>query len=601
MLIAVAWSAPAFCSEIHDAAKSGDLAKVQALLKDNPDLVSSKDDRGSTPLHLAAASGHKDVAELLIAAKADVNARDDNGSTPLHSAVQEDHKDVAELLLASKADVNIRNYNGWTPLHTAAWKGHKDVAELLLANNADVNAKDYGDDTPLHTAASVGRLEVAEVLLANKADVNPQAGKRGVTPLDFASIGGHQNVVELLRQHGGLEGSALRTATPESALTVTLKGGGVCYPSERSGDISIKCNRGNVLSTFVVSTTPTLHLIDGRGPKDLGKGKALHGTIDTVQPGSFNSNWDRGFKIPLTAGRHTIDVSFFEGVGTMVSTSADLTVAFVAVSGHSYIVDALITSSVNPVTPTAWSPIVFDATDKAEQLVPVWSVPFGGNAIHEAAADGDLERVAALLKDSPGRVFSKDAGGDTPLHWAAQNDRKAVAELLLANNAKIDATNFDGWTPLGTAAMYGHKDLAEVLLANKADPNARNKSGSTALHAAAGFGHADIAELLLSNKADVDAMVNDRETPLHIAAVSGHANVAELLLANKANVNARTTEGVTPLHYAAGRGHVDVAESLLAHGADVNAVDNKGKTPLGYAKRVNKRLADLLRQHGGHE
>jgi hypothetical protein len=34
MLIALPWSAPVFCSDIHDAAKSGDLAKVQALLKD---------------------------------------------------------------------------------------------------------------------------------------------------------------------------------------------------------------------------------------------------------------------------------------------------------------------------------------------------------------------------------------------------------------------------------------------------------------------------------------------------------------------------------------------------------------------------------------
>jgi len=32
-------------------AKSGDLAKVQALLKENPDLVFSRDEIGRTPLH----------------------------------------------------------------------------------------------------------------------------------------------------------------------------------------------------------------------------------------------------------------------------------------------------------------------------------------------------------------------------------------------------------------------------------------------------------------------------------------------------------------------------------------------------------------------
>ncbi len=41
-------------------------------------------------------------------------------------------------------------------------------------------------------------------LLASKADVNAK-DKEGVTPLHFAAGGGHKNVAELLRQHGGKE------------------------------------------------------------------------------------------------------------------------------------------------------------------------------------------------------------------------------------------------------------------------------------------------------------------------------------------------------------------------------------------------------------
>ena len=85
--------------EILEAAKSGDLAKVKALLKGNPDLVLSKDTNGMTPLHFSA-QGHKDVAELLLASKAEVNAKDKTGSTPLHHAANLGHKDVAEVLLA---------------------------------------------------------------------------------------------------------------------------------------------------------------------------------------------------------------------------------------------------------------------------------------------------------------------------------------------------------------------------------------------------------------------------------------------------------------------------------------------------------------------
>jgi len=41
------------------------------------------------------------------------------------------HKDVVELLLANKADVNAKDNSGKTPLHIAVSKGHKDVVELL--------------------------------------------------------------------------------------------------------------------------------------------------------------------------------------------------------------------------------------------------------------------------------------------------------------------------------------------------------------------------------------------------------------------------------------------------------------------------------------
>jgi hypothetical protein len=116
---------------ICDAAEEGALEKVEALLKGNPDLVFSKDNRGDTPLTLAARGGHARVAELLLANKADVNARDDAGWTPLLWAASGGYKDVAELLLINKADVNAKNTAGQTPLQRAKLFHYEDVAELL--------------------------------------------------------------------------------------------------------------------------------------------------------------------------------------------------------------------------------------------------------------------------------------------------------------------------------------------------------------------------------------------------------------------------------------------------------------------------------------
>lgn len=50
------------------------LAQAKALLANDPDLVASRDDKGRTPLFYAADSGRKNIAEILVANKADVNA-----------------------------------------------------------------------------------------------------------------------------------------------------------------------------------------------------------------------------------------------------------------------------------------------------------------------------------------------------------------------------------------------------------------------------------------------------------------------------------------------------------------------------------------------
>ncbi len=131
---ALAAATPGLCGPIHDAARAGDLAKVQSLVKQQPDLVFSKDEQyGQTPLHIAAFYGHKDVAEFLLANKADVNARAKNGSTPLHLAAGRGNKEIVELLLANKAEVNAVDNEGWTPLHSATTFKQKEIEDLLVA------------------------------------------------------------------------------------------------------------------------------------------------------------------------------------------------------------------------------------------------------------------------------------------------------------------------------------------------------------------------------------------------------------------------------------------------------------------------------------
>jgi ankyrin repeat protein len=193
----------------HDAAGNGDLEKVRALLAADPALVFSKDaEDGMTPLHRAAENGLADVAELLLAGKADVNAVSAHGMTPFLAAVKNHHMEVARLLLARGADVNAGYFPpDWKPLHYAAFHGHADMVELLLAHGVKVDAEVYYRDatqfnieglTPLLLAAEEGHKEVVALLLAGGADVNAHDMQEGWTPLHFAASLGHKEVVELL-------------------------------------------------------------------------------------------------------------------------------------------------------------------------------------------------------------------------------------------------------------------------------------------------------------------------------------------------------------------------------------------------------------------
>ncbi|MDR2170042.1 MAG: ankyrin repeat domain-containing protein, partial [Planctomycetaceae bacterium] len=83
-----------------------------------------------------------------------INTRDQFGSTLLHVAVtKNDNKIIDELLvrnlIRAGADVNVKDNNGATPLHDAAERGRPEMLTILLEAGADVNAKDIHGMTPL--------------------------------------------------------------------------------------------------------------------------------------------------------------------------------------------------------------------------------------------------------------------------------------------------------------------------------------------------------------------------------------------------------------------------------------------------------------------
>ena len=197
------WSTVAHCGEIHKALKDNDSAKGIELIKNNPDLVFTKDEDGFTPLHLAAANGNEElVSFLLTTTKAEVNARDNARSTPVHqAATAKGHSDIVELLLMHGAEVNTQDKHGLTPLQYAILVNNPDAVKTLLDHAANANARDNVGDTPLIMAVAKGYEGVVKLLLEKGANVN-LADNRG-TPLAWAIRTGHPEIADLIRKHGG--------------------------------------------------------------------------------------------------------------------------------------------------------------------------------------------------------------------------------------------------------------------------------------------------------------------------------------------------------------------------------------------------------------
>ena len=107
----------------------------------------------------AALKGDLDTVKRFIASGADVNAKDDNGFTVLQKAV--DHKEIAEALIDAGADVNATGFASQTPLHSAA---NIEIVELLISKGADVNATDRYGNTPLDEAIDYENTKTADLL-----------------------------------------------------------------------------------------------------------------------------------------------------------------------------------------------------------------------------------------------------------------------------------------------------------------------------------------------------------------------------------------------------------------------------------------------------
>ena len=184
----------------------------------------------------AAASGHVNILEYLLAQDWNNGPLEDAAGLALTKAIQEDQNHIFDLLIDVK-DINLgivdpesglnslgaaakagslksaqillkkeeTNLNLEAALLQAVEAGHEAVLELLLSHGADLGVRNDRGHSLLHLAATRGHCAILRRLLEAGADLLSvtEADSEGLTPLTSAIIGDQAEAAALLLAYSG--------------------------------------------------------------------------------------------------------------------------------------------------------------------------------------------------------------------------------------------------------------------------------------------------------------------------------------------------------------------------------------------------------------
>ena len=220
-----------------------DLEKARLLVAHGAEVNARSNNQGRTPLLIAAGMpASVETLRFLLEKGADLRARDRGGEHALGFAARTADVDVVRFLVERGIDANEPGGGNVPALVRAVSRQYLPTIEFLLSKGGKIRKNDLrlathwqdpklierliaaGGDvngragtyqlTPLIYAASSDQAGVGtlKLLLEKGADPNV-ADTDGERPLDWARHRSDQPKIELLKQHGAMEGSTPRDKT----------------------------------------------------------------------------------------------------------------------------------------------------------------------------------------------------------------------------------------------------------------------------------------------------------------------------------------------------------------------------------------------------
>lgn len=545
----------------EEAARTGEIAKLRAMLKQRPELVNSSALRyavlrrdsvmvrtlmehganarngvyphrdATTPLVIAADRGYDEIVAIIDEAERRRRTADGGGEAPdpeqLCRAIASGDNDRAISMLESDPSlVQARLLgHGWTPLHIAAARLNVKMVDSLIQRGADVNAKgrNWTEQTPLDSAAHSSDASKS----AEFADVANRLVRAGaeITPWAAVAMG---------------DANWLRARHAQGSLINPIEGAGGMLR------IAASCNRTEILQSLL----------------DLGFDSNERTRMEDVDADGIVFTWG----MPLY---HCAQFGKYEMAEILLAHGADP-------NGKVY-------ASGDP---------VFQAYDKRDWKMVELLQRYGG--VPEATTAGLFRQTELARKMLAGeaKYGNEGVGGDTlpeQLLWggACGGD----AEIVRIALEQIDRPRDDPWwfhimeQPIRMWSDGGAQFECLKLILERCDPNILGRSGDgfnlTILHSVAGArphvtGEQRLAFAIALLDAGARTDLRDgllESTPLGWACRWGQAELAKLLLERGADpVEAGAELWATPKAWAGKMKHDHVLKVLLDYEAQAKDI-----------------------------
>ena len=472
------------------------MVDILLTYKASTSLVTEEEE---TPLHYVAKSGCVSIGKALLNAGASLESLDVKDQTPLHLASIHQHSGCVKLFLERGACADPLDTHNKMPKELT-----KDKKIVDLLTKAEVEQKEkrarekidlIGKLSPLCSAASSGDLAEVIKILDNKTDLVDNPTGDGSTALHYASLKGHDKVVdELLKRGASFLVKDSHGDSPQHLAA--LRGKTDCI-------------------TCFYKYRASLDLQNDLGMTPLHYA-ASKGHLETVVK-----------LLECEASPHIKDFLEFEPLKDAV------------IFGRTAVVKVLL-----PLLKTS-----LDKKDKKGKALLHYAAEKGYTDIvtllltagASGALEDDLGQTPLFLACKKGHegaakllvrhgLNDPSKTKDTPLHCAAGGGYTDIVCLLLENEAHMGLSNNRQHTPLYVAASRGYVGCVQELLEHEAPLNTQDKRAWQPIHIAACAGHCTIVQLLLDKGASFTSRTSEKWTPLHCAAAgNAHKVVSELL------------------------------------------------------------------------